>query len=183
MAQLAVPGVESIGGIEVPSVDILQPIFHGERAEILMKGVGHMEGTHLPVGGIGNTTVLSGHTAVPGKKFFDNLHYVKVGELVLLRVAGETLAYKVTDIEVLKPEDTEVLYPVEGRDRLVLVTCTPYSVNTHRLVVQAERTEYVESGDVADVGGLSTASLWWVLPLVASVGAVVAVTVVVYRRV
>lgn len=172
LSQLTVSGSEIMAVLEIPSVGIVQPVYHTDSTEVLMKGIGHMEGTALPVGGEGNTAVLSGHTAVPGKPFFDRLHDVAVGEIVLVKVAGEALAYDVVSSEILAPHEVEILHPVAGKDRLVLVTCTPYAVNSHRLVVVAERVDYVPETIEFDAGLQDWDRLWWIPGLIISVAVV-----------
>lgn len=134
-----------MGSIEIPKIDVDLPIYHGTEDDILSVGVGHIQGTSLPVGGENTHCVLSGHRGLPGSSLFTRLDEMKEGDLFFLSVMGETLAYKVYDIQVVDPDNTEVLEITAGKDDVSLVTCTPYGLNTHRLVVTGERVPYEES--------------------------------------
>lgn len=128
--------------VEIPKIDVYLPVFHGTSPEVLEKGVGHLEGSSLPVGGAGTHAVLSAHTGINRSKLFSDLTQVEEGDLFFLHVLDKTLAYRVGSVEVIEPEDTSLLTIEEGRDLVSLLTCTPYGQNTHRLVVTGERTEY-----------------------------------------
>lgn len=134
-----------MGSIEIPKIDVDLPIYHGTEDGVLSVGVGHIQGTSLPVGGENTHCVLSGHRGLPGSSLFTRLDEMKEGDLFFLSVMGETLAYKVYDIQVVDPDNTEVLEITAGKDDVSLVTCTPYGLNTHRLVVTGERVPYEES--------------------------------------
>lgn len=134
-----------MGSIEIPKIDVDLPIYHGTEDDILSVGVGHIQGTSLPVGGENTHCVLSGHRGLPGSSLFTRLDEMKEGDLFFLSVMGETLAYKVYDIQIVVPDNTEVLEITAGKDDVSLVTCTPYGLNTHRLVVTGERVPYEES--------------------------------------
>ena len=134
-----------MGSIEIPKIDVDLPIYHGTEDDVLSVGVGHIQGTSLPVGGENTHCVLSGHRGLPGSSLFTRLDEMKEGDLFFLSVMGETLAYKVYDIQVVDPDNTEVLEITAGKDDVSLVTCTPYGLNTHRLVVTGERVLYEES--------------------------------------
>ena len=134
-----------MGSIEIPKIDVDLPIYHGTEDVILSVGVGHIQGTSLPVGGENTHCVLSGHRGLPGSSLFTRLDEMKEGDLFFLSVMGETLAYKVYDIQIVDPDNTEVLEITAGKDDVSLVTCTPYGLNTHRLVVTGERVPYEES--------------------------------------
>lgn len=134
-----------MGSIEIPKIDVDLPIYHGTEDNILSVGVGHIQGTSLPVGGENTHCVLSGHRGLPGSSLFTRLDEMKEGDLFFLSVMGETLAYKVYDIQIVDPDNTEVLEITAGKDDVSLVTCTPYGLNTHRLVVTGERVPYEES--------------------------------------
>lgn len=134
-----------MGSIEIPKIDVDLPIYHGTENDVLSVGVGHIQGTSLPVGGENTHCVLSGHRGLPGSRLFTRLDEMKEGDLFFLSVMGETLAYKVYDIQVVDPDNTEVLEITVGKDDVSLVTCTPYGLNTHRLVVTGERVPYEES--------------------------------------
>lgn len=136
-----------MGLVEIPSIGVSLPIYHGTSDEVLKKGVGHLQGTSLPVGGESTHTVLTGHTGLSNAKLFTDLTELKEGELFFLNVMGETLAYKVDQIKVVLPSEVSDLYVVDGKDYCTLVTCTPYGVNSHRLFVRGERTDYQEAVD------------------------------------
>ena len=130
-----------IGTINIPSIDCRLPIYHGSGKEMLTKGAVHLAGTAFPIGGASTHSVISAHTAYPGKVFFDKLTEVQIGDEFYVSVLGDILYYKVTDIKVVLPDETEYLKPERGKDLITLVTCTPYSVNTHRLLVTGKRTK------------------------------------------
>lgn len=134
-----------MGSIEIPKIDVDLPVYHGTEDDVLSVGVGHIQGTSLPVGGENTHCVLSGHRGLPGSSLFTRLDEMKEGDLFFLSVMGETLAYKVYNIQVVDPDNTEVLEITAGKDDVSLVTCTPYGLNTHRLVVTGERVPYEES--------------------------------------
>lgn len=134
-----------MGSIEIPKIDVDLPVYHGTEDNVLSVGVGHIQGTSLPVGGENTHCVLSGHRGLPGSSLFTRLDEMKEEDLFFLSVMGETLAYKVYDIQVVDPDNTEVLEITVGKDDVSLVTCTPYGLNTHRLVVTGERVPYEES--------------------------------------
>ena len=130
--------------VEIPSIDVSMPIYHGTGEEALMAGVGHLEGTSLPVGGTSSHCVLTAHSGMRNLSMFDDIHALVEGDLVLLHTMNQTLAYRVTGSEVVWPDEVESLAIEPGADKLTLVTCTPYGVNDHRLLVHCNRTEYVE---------------------------------------
>ena len=128
-----------IGTIDIPSIDCRLPIYHGSGEDMLTKGAVHLAGTAFPIGSDSARSVISAHTAYPGKIFFDRLTEVKIGDRFSVTVLGDTYYYKVVEINTVLPDETEYLLPEKGRDLVTLVTCTPYSVNTHRLLVTGER--------------------------------------------
>lgn len=142
---LNIAGTGIMGSIEIPKIDVNLPIYHGTSEEVLSVGVGHVEGTSLPVGGIGTRAVLSGHRGLPDAKLFTRLDELELGDLFFLHMLGKVLAYKVVEIEIIKPDETDVLSIVPEKDLTTLVTCTPYGLNTHRLIVTGERVPYTES--------------------------------------
>lgn len=144
-AQLKVSENESvIGSVIIDKINVKLPIYHGTSEPVLQKGVGHLEGTTLPIGGDGAHSVLTGHTGLPSAKLFTELEKLEIGDLIVIKVLDKTLTYKVESTEVVLPEELDSLRPIVNRDLLTLVTCTPYGVNSHRLLVHAERTENVE---------------------------------------
>lgn len=128
--------------VEIPSIDVSMPIYHGTSEEVLMAGVGHLEGTSLPVGGTSTHCVLTAHSGMRNLSMFDDIHSLEPGDLVLLHTMNKTLAYKMVDSEVVLPEEMESLTIEPGTDKVTLVTCTPYGVNDHRLLVHCVRTKY-----------------------------------------
>ena len=132
---------EVMGYIEIPKISQKLPIFHYSDEEELEKGIGHIHGSSLPVGGESTNCVLTGHRGLPGNMLFTRLDEVKEGDFLYLTVLGETLTYQVAKTEVILPEETDKIKIERGRDLVTLVTCTPYGVNTHRLIITAERKE------------------------------------------
>ena len=128
--------------LEIPCINVNLPVFHGTAASTLERGIGHLEGSSLPVGGKSTHAVLTGHTGLNNAKLFTDLTEVKEGDLFFLHTLGKTLAYRVINIEVVLPEETQDLLIQSGRDLATLVTCTPYGVNSHRLFVTGIRTKY-----------------------------------------
>ena len=128
-----------IGTVYISSIDCRLPIYHGSSEDMLSKGAVHLAGTAFPIGGSSTRSVISAHTAYPGKIFFDRLTEVKIGDGFSVTVLGDTYYYKVVEINTVQPDETEYLLPENDRDLVTLVTCTPYSVNTHRLLVTGER--------------------------------------------
>ena len=125
--------------IVIPSIHVSLPVFHGTESRTLTEGVGHLFGTSLPIGGPSTHAVLTGHTGLSTATMFDNLNQVKKGDAFYVSSLGQTLKYEVVDITVVKPEETDSLRKVPGRDLITLITCTPYGVNSHRLLVTGER--------------------------------------------
>ena len=130
-----------MGYIEIPNIDVSLPIYHGTEESVLQVAVGHVEWTSLPVGGESTHCVLSGHRGLPSARLFTNLDKLNVGDTFVLRVLDEVLTYEITQILIVEPSDTEALTVREGEDLCTLVTCTPYGINTHRLLVCGKRTE------------------------------------------
>ena len=133
-----------MGSIEIPKIQVRIAIYHGLAEDILEKGAGHMEGTSIPVGGKSTHAVLAAHRGLPSAKLFTDIDQLKKGDLFFLHVLGKTLAYKVDQIKTVLPSETEDLNIIKGEDHVTLLTCTPYGVNTHRLLVRGTRTKYVE---------------------------------------
>lgn len=131
-----------MGSIEIPKINVNLPIYHGTSDEVLSKGVGHIQESSLPVGGENTRSVLTSHRGLPNSKLFTRLDEMEEGDLFFIRVYDETLAYKVAKIETISPEEVEKLEIEPGKDLVSLLTCTPYGINSHRLVVTGERVEY-----------------------------------------
>ena len=128
--------------LEIPCINVNLPVFHGTAASTLERGIGHLEGSSLPVGGKSTHAVLTGHTGLNNAKLFTDLTEVKEGDLFFLHTLGKDLAYRVIEIEVVLPEETQDLLIRKGKDLVTLITCTPYGVNSHRLFVIGIRTKY-----------------------------------------
>ena len=138
---LNVSGLGIMGYIEIPSIDCSLPIYHGTEESVLQIAIGHLEWTSLPVGGESTHCVLSGHRGLPSAKLFTNLDKLQEGDVFLLRVLDKVLTYEVDQILIVEPQETGALRIVEGEDLCTLVTCTPYGINTHRLLVRGHRIE------------------------------------------
>lgn len=140
-SQLDVSGTGIMGYIEIPNIKLSLPIYHGTEDSVLQIAVGHLEWSSLPVGGEGTHCVLSGHRGLPSAKLFTNLDQLVEGDTFVLRVLDEVLTYQVDQILIVEPEDTDALKAEEGKDLCTLVTCTPYGINSHRLLVRGHRIE------------------------------------------
>lgn len=152
---LNVNGDGVMATLVIPCIGADLPIYHTTDDDVLQKGVGHMPGTALPIGGASTHSVLAGHTGLPSTKIFDSLDQLELGDYFLIEVLGEVHAYRVDDIRVVLPEETSGLSVVPGEDLVTLVTCTPYGVNSHRLLVRGTRCEVPEEWLAAD-GSLSS---------------------------
>ncbi len=130
-----------MGYVEIPAIDCSLPIYHGTDEDVLNTSIGHLQWTSLPVGGESTHTVLSGHRGLPSAKLFSNLDKLKIGDVFMLNVLNETLTYEVDQILIVEPKTVGSLRVVEGQDYCTLVTCTPYGVNTHRLLVRGHRVD------------------------------------------
>ena len=150
---LNLSGTGIMGYVEIPSIDVTLPIYHGTDEAVLQVGVGHIEGSSLPVGGPGTHTVLSGHRGLPSATLFTDLDQLDMGDVFLLHVLGETLTYQVDQIRIVEPDDVSLLALEEGEDLCTLVTCTPYGVNSHRLLVRGYRVENLEEEQVWQISG------------------------------
>lgn len=133
-----------IGYITVEKLDMMLPIYHGVSTEALERGVGHLPSSAFPIGGMGNHTVLTGHTGLPSAKLFTDLVELREGDRFQVTVGDHSVEYQIDQILVVLPQETDELMPVSGQDYCTLVTCTPYGVNSHRLLVRGSRVEAVE---------------------------------------
>ncbi len=188
---LNLSGNGMMGYIEIPTISVNLPVYHGTAASTLETGVGHLEGSSLPVGGEGTHAVLTGHTGLNKAKLFTDLTEVKKGDLFFLHVSGRDMAYEVNEIKIIEPEDISTLLVRPGEDLVTLVTCTPYGVNTHRLCVTGTRTEYTEDihRTVMDKGSSVKDSIWMrtyrkavIVGIVLSVGIILIIRLVQKRR-
>lgn len=136
---LSVDGTGLMARLMIPRIDVDMPIYHGTDDETLLRGVGHLEGSHLPIGGEGTHSVLTAHRGLASARMFTDLDQVKLGDTFTIQVFDEVLTYRVIDSRIVEPTDTDSLRAVEGEDLVTLVTCTPLGVNTHRILVTGER--------------------------------------------
>lgn len=190
-----VDGRGLIGYVDIPSLNVYLPVHHGTSEETLEHYAGHLEMTSIPIGGESTHAVISAHSAFPGETFFDYLTDMKVGDEFYIHVLDKTLKYEVDQVSVVLPEETQQLRIVKGEDHVTLVTCTPYSINTHRLLVRGKRVEY-DDAEYIDVppsvvraqdNNLYIMGLkvpFWVVGIViaAIVAAAVIIPIVVIRR-
>ncbi|WP_292715434.1 class C sortase [Microbacterium sp. 13-71-7] len=149
--------------IQIPKIGVDLPVYHGTDDATLLKGTGHLEGTSLPVGGKGTLSVITGHRGLAEATMFTNLDQVQPGDTIIITTFGRVLTYKVFDTRVVEPSDTASLHPKEGRDLVTLITCTPLGINTHRILVTAERVLPTPTKDVKTAKGAGTgvAFPWW----------------------
>jgi sortase A len=133
---------ETIGSIEIPSINVTLPIYHGVSEEVLQRGVGHMSNSSLPIGGHGSHAALTGHRGLPSSKLFTDLDKLTIGDVFFIHTLDETLAYKVDDIKIVLPDEMDWLVMDQEKDYVTLITCEPYMINTHRLLVRGERVPY-----------------------------------------
>lgn len=140
---LNIDGKGLIGYVKIPRIDVELPIKHGTSKSVLDNYAGHLQNTSMPIGGKSTHSVISAHTGVPGRTFFDNLTELVKGDIFYIKVLDKTLTYKVDQIKVVLPEDTNDLRIIPNEDHVTLLTCTPYGINTHRLLVRGVRTKYV----------------------------------------
>ena len=159
MNTLNIAGDEMMGSVEIPKINIKIPIYHTTEEDVLNKGAGHLEGSSLPVGGANTHAVISAHRGLPSASLFTDLDQLKEGDHFLIHVLNETLCYEVDKISVVKPEDTTALAVEDGQDLVTLLTCTPYGVNTERLLVRGHRVPYVEEEVKEEKTVLSGSSL------------------------
>lgn len=138
---LDITGTGMMGYVVIPSIDVSLPIYHGTSEQVMQVAAGHLEWSSLPVGGEGTHAVLSGHRGLPSAKLFTNLDKLEIGDYFLLQILNETLTYEVDQIVIVEPEETSDLMIVSGEDYCTLFTCTPYGINTHRLLVRGHRVE------------------------------------------
>nr|WP_232241850.1 class C sortase [Corynebacterium ulcerans] len=157
-----------MGRLVIPSMKADLPIYHGTSDETLQKGVGHLFGSDLPVGGSGTHSVLTGHTGLPNATLFDNLKNVKQGDAFFIQIAGHKIKYIVDQIEIVLPNKTEHLIPVAGKDYVTLITCTPYGINTHRLLVRGHQVPITNSETLQLEKSQGMIWQWWMYVLIAA---------------
>lgn len=156
--QLTVGGVMAY--IDIPKINVYLPVQHGTGAETLERAVGHVVGTSLPVGGSSTHAVLSAHSGMASSKLFSDIDQLAEGDMFYVHVLGDTLAYEVDSINTVLPTDTSLLQIADGKDYVTLVTCTPFGVNTHRLLVRGHRVPYVPEQEAPAAAEKPVASSW-----------------------
>ena len=156
--QLTVGGVMAY--VDIPKIGVYLPVQHGTDAETLERAVGHVVGTSLPVGGSSTHAVLSAHSGMASSKLFSDIDQLAVGDTFYIHVLGEVLAYQVDNIATVLPTDTSLLQIEDGKDLVTLVTCTPFGVNTHRLLVRGQRVPYVSEQEATAAAEKPAASSW-----------------------
>lgn len=166
-----------MGTVRIPAIDVELPIYHGTSEDVLQKAIGHLEQTSLPIGGAGTHTVISGHRGLPSAKLFTDLNLVEIGDVFYIDVLDETLAYKVDRIRTVEPHELEDLAIISGEDHVTLVTCTPYAINSHRLLVRGTRIPYDEV-ELAQDGQLREETSFNIRPYIAA-GVVLTVILVI----
>lgn len=166
--------------VKIPKIDLDLPIYHGTSEKTLLEGIGHLEGTSLPVGGIGTRSVITGHRGLSSATMFTNLNKVDVGDTFTIEVFGEILTYRVYETRVVEPDQTEAIQAEPNRDLMTLITCTPLGINTHRILVNGERILPTPAGDLAGAGVAPTIPHfpWWAVVIG---GATVLAAVYVWR--
>lgn len=153
-----------IGRVKISKIGVDLPIYHGTSESVLLQGAGHLEGSHLPIGGPGTHSVVTAHRGLANSTMFTNLDGVAVGDTFTMEVFGEVLTYQVNETRVIEPEDTDVLRAVPGEDLVTLITCTPLGINSHRIIVTGERiptpnAEILAAGTAPTIPGFP----WWAL--------------------
>ena len=161
---LNMEGSGVMGSIEIPKIHVFLPIYHGTSSDVLEVEVGHLQGSSLPVGGDTTHSILTGHRGLPSAELFTNLDQLEEGDIFYIHILRKTLAYKIYNIETILPEEVENLVIEEGKDLITLVTCTPYGINSHRLLLHAERTVYEEPEKEINTAEARSQNLWeWLL--------------------
>lgn len=145
---LDITGTGIMGYITIPKINVYLPIYHGTDPEVLNIAVGHMQGSYLPIGGIGTRSVISAHRGLPSAKLFTDIDQLIEGDTFTITILDEILTYEVCNIQVILPTETDKLYAEPDKDLVTLMTCTPYGINTHRLLVTASRIDNVEERTV-----------------------------------
>lgn len=148
---LDVGGTGVMGYIEIPSIKVALPIYHGTDEAVLQVAVGHLEWTSLPVGGESTHCVVSGHRGLPSAKLFTDLDQMQVGDTFVFRILDEVLTYEVDQIRIVEPSDTSELSIIKGKDLCTLITCTPYGINSHRMLVRGHRVDNADEARVVRV--------------------------------
>lgn len=170
---LKIDDTKMMGYIDIPKIDIVLPIYHGTSESVLQSGVGHLPNTSLPVGGESSHAVLSGHRGLANAKIFTDLNKMEIGDVFYIKILHHTFAYQVDQILTVLPSETDALQIEKGKDYVTLVTCTPYAVNTHRLLVRGTRIPYEEAKKVDEEVGLHRTIPFYMIILIGGIAAVV----------
>lgn len=163
---------DAMARMVIPSINVDLPIYHGTSEETLQRGLGHLYGSDLPVGGEGTHSVITGHTGLPNATMFDNLKNIKEGDAFYVQVAGHKLKYQVDQIQVVLPHETDSLRAEQGKDYITLITCTPYGINSHRLLVRGHQVPLEESDQQVFEQTYAPGMQWWMWALIAAVSLV-----------
>lgn len=169
---------EQMGYVQIPKIRLEAPIYAGTSEAVLQKGIGHMEGTSLPVGGESTHSVITGHRGLPSAELFTELDELEIGDKFYIKYIGGTLAYEVDQIKVVEPTDFSQITIEEGQDYLTLLTCTPYMVNSHRLLVRGHRIEYAEAVKEKEIRENQIGGNYQELFFIAAAGLVVVLSLV-----
>ena len=173
----------NVGGImaqiDIPAIGVHLPVFHTTNTAVLDRGIGHIEGTSLPVGGQGTHSVLTGHSGLVHSRMFTDLEEIVIGDLFFINVLNETLAYEVDRIMVVLPHEVESLRITRDADHVTLITCTPYAINTHRLLVRGTRVPYVQ--DMRDEIDVVTRTLDWRVVMVICIAVIFLLLLIVFK--
>lgn len=180
---LDITGTGVMGYIEIPAIDVRMPIYHGTSDAVLQVGIGHMVGSSLPVGGESTHSVLSGHSGLVSARILTDLEKVEMGDTFTIHVLDEILTYRVDQIKTVLPEEVDDLEIVQGEDHVTIVTCTPYGVNSHRLLVRGERIPTPETPEeTAPISENQAFDMAWMLIAILALAAVIAVIVVATKK-
>lgn len=163
-ALMDVTGTGVMGYIEIPVIDVDLPVYHGDNEAILQIAAGHIPGSSLPTGGAGTHSLITGHRGLPSATLFTDLDQLKEGDLFMLHVLGETLTYEVDRIMIVLPEEVDTLAIADGEDLCTLITCTPYGINTHRILVRGHRVANVREEEAAVRRDAVRYPVWIVIP-------------------
>ena len=172
-----------MGNIEIPKIDVNLPIYHGTSRKILEEGVGHMEMTPFPIGGEGNHSVITGHSGLPSATLFTDLNKLNIGDEFYINIINETFAYRVDQIKMVAPGNAKDLRPFPGEDYVTLLTCTPYGINSHRLLVRGTRIPYQSAEETnVDLAEEINSSSSWILLIIFVIVVIAVVFRFIYKR-
>lgn len=158
---LSIGGSDAMASIEIPAIDIKLPIYHGTSDEVLQKGIGHLKGSSLPIGGKGTHAVLTGHSGLSSSKMFTDINQLSKGDVFYIHILNETLAYKVDQIKTVLPDEISDLTINPKEDYVSLVTCTPNGINSHRLLVRGTRIDYDDTQKIENSSNIKIQSNWF----------------------